>query len=311
MLVAGSFKGTGIVTVNHEDGTSTVQEDHNLVLDTFFAWLVSQNNIKALTPTVKVGIGASPSVATMGALESAMALNSGTWPVTATPVAPVSSVVNGDTVVARITFNFTFAKGQVNGNLAEYGLDFTGATAGSNSAVHTRVTTKDENGDQAAITVKLTDQLTIGYIFEYQAPLNVPDKVVTVDYGGGNTVDHTFKFVWSDYRPLVAYMNLCGSYGTGSSAPAFIACSPSSLAGNFETQYGASGGAGPTVVTRLEADAVALDYKFGSAQGNQAAGVNLIQSNGSNLWYRWTVSPPLPKVAGTELSFTIRRPMRG
>lgn len=303
MLPNWQLKGSGEITVLHEDGTSDNYKENNLILDNFYSWIISKPSINVLSPSCKLGIGSTLTIPTMGSIETRLALQSGAWPKPTTVVAPNATIIGGD-VVAYIEFDFVYAPGQVQGNLAEYGLDFSGTVTATNLLVHTRVTTKDAQGGQAAITVKSTDQLFIKYKLEMKMAVDVPPQLVDVAYDT-EVRKHAFVFTWQDLTTFPQYLNVIGLGNAGVYSPRIGTGYVSQIGGSFQRQWGGASSNGAYAVISADETQQLCTYTFDATTANEANGLNLITSGG---WYNITITPPIPKVAGQEFTFTLSRP---
>lgn len=303
--------GTTKAKVIHEDGSVDVNVYNNKILNSFYNWIVSKQNVYQLNPTLKLGTGTSETDLGMSGLESLITLTSGSWPaIPVTAGTTVGDFIENDTVVSiKTTFVFIFKKGQVVDTLSEYGMSM--AAAGG-SLVDTRVKVTDSQGNPATITVLGTDQLVIEYMLELRAPKVVPPFVVPV-VTNGVSVDHTFQFVWGPWRNFAAYLNMVGGYiNGGSSATSMLTANVSSFAADFapQTAYGTT--AGLASVVQQNATELFIDYTFGSTKGNQASGINYLSANAySGEWWRYNITPPIAKAEGQELKFRLSMAKRG
>ena len=175
------FKGEYAITVLDKDGNEkeyinnekTIRSGEpikNALLDTFFQ-LVHTTNNNLGQGFIRCGSGTSSVDYTQTTLEQQISLNSGNWP--SSGVAPYNTVVEDNTIKMASQYKFTFAIGQIEGNISELGIMFE-----NGSALHSRALVEDSQGQPATITITRDEQLVI--IYKLSAEASADDVVQTV-----------------------------------------------------------------------------------------------------------------------------------
>lgn len=306
------FKGEYSATVLKADGTvkeflneeKTLRSGDvikNLLLDNFFAKLIAEQTPIGNT-AIRCGTGSAPVNATQSSLNNQLTLISGSWPSSNTS-GGTNAVMDGSLIKADIPYTFTFALGQISGNISELGVNFAGTSTASNTLIHSRALVVDNLGNPTTISVSTDEQLIITYTLKMETP--VDDVVTTVPMlinGVPTDVEVTQRWAFlrrlgiytdSRFHDLVTTFSVYNGALNGiSSNPAGTGALVDSTGVSFS--YNVSSGKTTT-------------YNFSITQGNLSGGISALIPTAGSAVVKFGFNPPIPKNSGRTLSITIRQ----
>ena len=306
------FKGEYSATVLKADGTvkeflneeKTLRSGDvikNLLLDNFFAKLIAETSPISVT-TIRCGSGSAPVNASQSSLTNQLTLISGNWP-SANTAGAANAVVDGSLLKANISFTFTFALGQISGNISELGINFAGTATASNTLIHSRALVVDNLGNPTTISVSTEEQLIITYTLKMETP--VADVVTTVPMlinGVPTDVEVTQR--WAFLRQLQVYTDsrfhdAAASFSVYNGALNGISANPAGTSasissGGLSFSYNVSSGKTTT-------------YSLSITQGNLSGGISALIPVTNNSVVKFGFNPPIPKTADRTLSITVRQ----
>lgn len=287
------FEGSGKLIVKRNGVIRAVQADDNMILDGFFSKMLLTQPHLEVKATIKTGMGYNPTEPTMVQLQDGLGITNGLWPTAYLTPDGLATVV-GDELVVRGFFNFTFARGQLVGPLAEYGIDLDAIVQPDNFDVDTRLVILSEADIPAPITLTAEDQLLISYRINLKISLVQPGFSLTVS-DGVNTTNHLAHLVLLEKGNILDYLNILGSTPQVGS-PTEILVSPEYPVANFvdfDPQVKLSLGNAEIVVTD---NGVHVPIKLTDAQ-NFPTGIRAIYPSGAS-WYAIVVTPGLEVKSG-------------
>lgn len=156
--------------INNEKTIRSGEPIKNALLDTFFQLLHTTDN-NLTQGWIRCGSGTGAVDHTQTTLEQQISLNNGNWP--SAGAAPYNTEVEGSIIKIANQYKFTFAIGQIEGNISELGAMFT-----NGSTLHSRALVEDSQGQPATITITRDEQLVI--IYKLNAEASVDDVVQNV-----------------------------------------------------------------------------------------------------------------------------------
>lgn len=308
------FRGQYSVTVLKADGTvkenlneagtlKSGQVIKNRLLDNFFTRLISVE-VPISGATIRCGTGSVPVSDGQSSLANQITLNSGNWP-SGSSTNPDSFLEDGK-LKASSTFVFTFNLGQINGNIAELGVNFVGTASASNTLVHSRALVVDAQGNPTVISVSVEEQLIITYDLFMET--SAEDVVTQGSYlldGVPQNVEITQR--WNRFTSLRNYLRstFC------------------SFSGNLTQRVRANGalneiGVAPSGGSTVTAS-IPFQFNYNVEGGKEstlsAATTQLNVLGGFNVWdlnvvthtVKFGFNPPIPKTADRTLSITVRQ----
>lgn len=222
---------------------------------------------------------------------------------------------------------FSFAEGEVVGNISEVGTIFKPNSSVTTSAkLHTRALVKDAGGSPTAITVLATEQLVITHTLTTYVPKDPQVVVFPLNDGAGGTTDHTFKFMPVNFSNSYAINFFCifDSYNQARGRSHYIRGVSDNIAGTVVNPgdsvprflYGTRYTLYPTTraiytpglpVTEMEDTSA-----YSSEQANLANGIGFgiwgggYATDGDDNPMGFTVSPNIPKDSRFKLEFTFK-----
>lgn len=306
------FKGEYSATVLKADGTvkeflneeKTLRSGDvikNLLLDNFFELLGNTGLGLSSNAYVRCGTGSTAVNVGQTSLANQMSLVSGNWPSGASSN-PSGSLVGGIIKVEK-PYTFTFNTGQIIGNIAELGVNFSGSGTNSNTLVQSRALVVGTQGNPTVITVTSSEQLILTYTLKAEIPaasitqtvdlilneIPTPIEVTTAYRTTANLLGYVslanFQFL-SSVGSLIVYN---GSFGAPGTAPG-----GASASSGFGTAI-YSGAAGKSAT-----------FPFTTSQGNVSGGITAAMYE-NNTIFKFGFNPPIPKNADRTLSITIRQ----
>lgn len=306
------FRGEYRATVLKADGTvkeflneeKTLKSNdiiRNRLLDNFFSRLISVDSavFSSARPSIRCGAGSASVVDSQTSLSSQLTLASGYWPQAGSPVTHPSASVNVDKVTGVATFVFTFALGQITGNISELGINFIGTQTVGDTLVHSRALVVDANDNPTVISVLSNEQLILTYNLYYEIGLADSTQTVTYNVSGTPTdVDVTIRH--RSLSALRGYVDnpasaivYSGDLGSQFTAPSNAITSGLSVS----TAYNSSGG-------KLYTLSLAI------GQGNHLSGISAIAftqsyDGGGAAPLKIGFNPPIPKNSDRTLSISI------
>lgn len=295
------ISGSGKLIVVRDGVVRAERADNNMLLNGFFAKMLSLQPHLQVRASLKAGSGLSDSVATMTSLESALALTSGSWPTALLTPDGIAEVVQ-DRLVVNGYFNMSFEVGQLVGVLVEYGLDLNSATLPQNHDVDTRLLLKSEAGVAAPLTLTAADQVLVSYKLTLSIPLSQPNVTFPVQYGD-RVENHQARMVLGAKGTILDYINILGAAPyNGVNADILISPDePIMPLAQFVPTYVQNVGKAKLNVTE---NGVHIPVTLGQSAGFDT-GIRTIYTSVANPWYYLVVSPPIQKSQQESLKFAI------
>lgn len=304
LSLSGRMSGSGKLMIKRADGSIETPQQGNKLLDRFFA-RVHAGATFTLDPKLKVGTGSTPNDANTTQLTAVLPPKFGSWPTGVIIDEPIATLINGGTTIrAYIKYQFACAVGQIEGNIAEYGVNVYGDSTTTSGIVDTRILLTDVDDNPTTITLGALDQLIGEYTFVLLLPYADVVSTVTANHNGTPT-DYEITVRHGPLGKFSNYMNL--SWANQGATQSILTTEKNiGSAGNPLPQAAdaSQGGAGgPAVVGSATKRTYAVDIPID--KGNLVGGIAGLAIGSLSNWYKIGFNPPLPKALNNNIKFTL------